>query len=210
MPSALFRFALLSVGRYDAMRRVSRACMLASITFAWSALFSNRLIDGVIPYPWGYYPAYGELGILLVAFFTLLYGVSLWLFWSAFRRLPKGMPQFRLKTIFLAFCIGGLGMIDFLPCYHMAAYPVGFLPAYACVLLLAQIIWQHGFPDITPAFAVSHILDTMPSALFVVDQDGVIRIANTMACDLFGQPESELLGSHLSGPLRGFDLERQM
>src|SRR5262249_9456203 len=54
--------------------------------------------------------------------------------------------------------------------------------------------------------AAPEILETMSDALLVLDQKGVIRLANTAASSFFGQPANQLVGRPVrellsSGPL---------
>jgi PAS domain S-box-containing protein len=50
---------------------------------------------------------------------------------------------------------------------------------------------------ITPAFAAEGIIDAMADTLLVLDNEGIVRVANGAACRLFGRAESKLLGSHV-------------
>lgn len=209
IPCALYSFAVNVTQPRGQWKRTVHATLLISALFSIAGLTSNHFVIGLKNYAWGPYPQYGWLGGLFLVYFAIFYGSGLTLFWKAYRRLEAGPAQTRLRTLFLAFFFSLLGAVDFLPCFGFTVYPVGYLPVYAGVLLLAQVIWQFGFPDITPAFAANEIIETMPSALFVLDQDGVIRVANREACSLFGHPESELLGCPISGALEGFFTARQ-
>ena len=203
IPSTLFYFTLIVLRRLERYRGLSRAGFILSGCFAITVFADNAFISGMMTYPWGRSPQYGVIGGIFLSLFLLQYAASLVLYWKAMRRLSPGPQRYRLKSFFVAFCVGFLGAIDYLAAYHIPVYPVGYLPVYSSLILLAQIIWLYGFPDITPAFAAPQIIANIPSGLFVYDHDGVICIMNEMACQMFGKTEAELVGTsmqNLFGP----------
>jgi len=210
IPSALLYFTLLVVRRLERYRTLAHFSLAVSGAFALTVLFTNNFITGFVNYPWGPYPQLGFLGAAFLVFFFALCISSLASYRSLYRGMARGPQQDRLKRFFLAFCVGLLGVIDYFASFHIRVYPVGYLPVYACVLMLAEIIWQYRFPDITPAFAVTEIVATIPAALLVLDHDGIICIVNKMTCELFGKSETELVGSPIRTLLSGFPHLGQM
>jgi diguanylate cyclase (GGDEF)-like protein/PAS domain S-box-containing protein len=203
VPSALLYFTVDVLRGSNRLRFLARVSLVSSTFFALM-LYSNRFMAGMIQYPWGLYPQYRPIGSLFVGYFFTIYAISLVLYAQALRRLFLGDPQNRLKSLRAASAIGLLGAIDFLGSYHYPVYPAGYLAAFAAILMLAQVIWLYGFPDITLAFAAHQVLATMPSALLVLNYDGAVRLVNQQTCDLFGKSEHDLLGHPVQNLLKGF------
>ncbi|HVO33414.1 MAG TPA: diguanylate cyclase [Elusimicrobiota bacterium] len=204
VPSILFYFTLMVVRRFETYRWPARGGLVFSAACAGFIFLSNRFVIGLQAHSWGMEPRLGRISAPFLLVLSLLYLASVASYWKAYRRFPAGPQRYRLKTFFYAFCIGLLCSIDVLAAFGVAVYPVGYLPAYATIILLAQIIWVYRFPDITPAFAAGQILDTMPSLLFVLDHDGAICITNRLAAQMLGKSERDLIGVPIQEILQGF------
>jgi diguanylate cyclase (GGDEF)-like protein/PAS domain S-box-containing protein len=194
IPSALFYFTLILVKRHLRFGGLIRVAFAVSAVFAYMAVVSRQWITGLQNFEWGCYPQYGYGGALFLIFFFVLLAASLFLIWRSYHRFQASVQQNQLKTFFGSFLIAFCGSIDFLACYHIRVYPIGYLPVYAGILLMAQAIWRYRFADITAAFAANEIIATMPSGLVVLDHRGIICLANKTACELIGKTELELIG----------------
>src|SRR5205807_744294 len=76
-------------------------------------------------------------------------------------REPAGSVQRRrARDLFVAFCIGYLGSIDYLTAYGVPLYPVGNLAVFISLLLVARAVWRYRLVAFTPAFAAAQILET--------------------------------------------------
>lgn len=205
IPSCLFYFSLIIVKRLRQYRLAAWGCLWVSCIFALVMWGTHLFIQGLVNYPWGFYPHYGPAGtlFLIFSFSVAITSVAL-LYQKAYHQVSLDPQHDRFKSFLLAYSIGFLAAIDFLACYHIAVYPVGFLPAYTSVLILAQTIWRYQFKDLTAGFAAPQILATMPGALFVLDPDGIICIANERASDYFEKSIDELQGSPIQNLLRNF------
>src|SRR5437870_9088577 len=60
--------------------------------------------------------------------------------------------------------------------------------------MTARAIHRHQLVDVTPAYAARGIIEAMADALLVLDRDGMVRVVNPAACQLFGSSERQLLG----------------
>jgi diguanylate cyclase (GGDEF)-like protein/PAS domain S-box-containing protein len=199
IPSALLCFTLYLVKRYARYTLAVQMAWSLSIFFALFALKTDKLVSGMRVFAWGAYPHYGPLGSVFIVFFTLACAACLALLWQAYHRASVALERDQMRSFFIAFAIGFLGGIDFLACYGVNVYPIGYLPAYACLLLLAQVIWRYRFADLTPAFAATEIMATMPDALVVLDRGGAVGLVNKAAVQLFERPESSLVGMDIGG-----------
>ena len=59
----------------DRVKRNRREILAAHLTaglFALEGFIGRAAVDGVREYPWGFYPRYGSLGLLLIALFAIL------------------------------------------------------------------------------------------------------------------------------------------
>src|SRR4029079_18967252 len=56
-------------------------------------------------------------------------------------------------------------------------------------------LWRYHLIDLTPEYAAAQILETMKSAVLLVDMEARIRVANHTACALLGYDAAELIGS---------------
>jgi len=205
IPSGLFYFSLIIVKRLPQYRWAAWGCLAASCAFALAVWGTHLFVRDVVNYPWGFYPLYGPVGTLFLIFcFSLALASMYLLYQKAYHQVSLDTQHARLKSFLLAFSIGLLAAIDFLACYHIAVYPVGFLPVYTAVLILTQTIWRYRFKDLTAGFAAPQILATMPGALFVLDPDGIICIANERAADYFEKTADELVGSPIQNLLKDF------
>jgi len=195
IPSTLFAFTLILVKRHLRYRFLARSVFVVSVLFAYASLSGDLWIDGLKKFAWGFTPQYGPMGWSFLGFILTLFASSLFLIRKAYSRFQSGVQQMQLRAFFQSYGIASLGIIDVLACYGYDVYPIGYLPIYAAMLLLAQTIWRYRFADITPAFAANEITQTMPNALLVFDHRGILCLANPSACDLFGRTEAELVGT---------------
>lgn len=199
IPGSLFHFATTVTGTYRENRRLVLLGWLFSALLALLTVSSDLLVADVYHYWFGYYPRYSWSSLVFLAFF----GVTLWLsirqFWLAWRHgTPGTISQRRARAFFVAFAIGYLGVVDYLPAFGIEFYPLGFLPILAFLLLSAFTISRYHLIDITPAFAAREIVHTMSEALLVLDQEGLVRVANPAVGLLFERPAVQLIGQLFS------------
>jgi PAS domain S-box-containing protein len=166
--------------------------------FILAVLSGDWLIAGVDQHWWGYYKRYGPLGLPFLAY-ALAYGA---LTGSLYRRLLKASPpgsrgRVRLRLHVRALCVGGLIGVDFLAGLGWPVYPGGYLAALALVAMLFFALQRYGPVFFTPVLSADTVLETMGEALFVVDEDGVVRLANHAAEELLARRRQAILGQPL-------------
>ena len=189
---ATYHFTVGLLRIYHQYRRVVWGSWLLSALFAMVAIGTDILIIRVDLYWWGYYTRYGWLGALFILFFSCLLVASMAHYVTHLRDVPPGRQKKRIQGLMLAFGFGYTGIVDFIPTYGLPLYPFGYLSILAFVLLAARAIWVYRLVEITPAFAANEIMETMSDALLVLDRDGVVRVVNRAARELFGYSKSEL------------------
>ena len=198
IPSLLFRFTLVVLKQTQKHRLWANLSLAASTLFAALALVSPYFVTEIWRFPWGFYPLYGPASWPFLAFMAICVSSGLALLWTATRQLPMGQRRTMLRSFFIALSIGSLGCVDLFANFRIAVYPIGYLPVYTCLLMLAQSIWRYNFSEITLSLAAPQILETLPNAVLVTDPEGVISQANPKSAEIFERPEHELIG--LSAP----------
>lgn len=180
------------------------------VSVALAALLTTSIwngpgvIDGLHAHPWGPHIRFGSGGALFALHIGFFYSVCLALLTLVKRRIvAAGGTADRVRGLRLAMAWASLGFVDFLPAFGIPVYPAGFVPVYMSLLLLAQVIWQHGFPDVSARLAADRIVESMPCAVLVFDTDGWIWVANPLAETLFGSRGPSLVGRSLNSVLGG-------
>lgn len=198
IPASVYLFTQTVVGKSQRSAALAGGIFAATFLFLTLNVFTPLFVAGLYRYPWGYYARYGVGGILFLIFFFAVMLKSLWDFRAEYKRHAPGIKKRRLRAFFIAFGVGYLGSIDFLPVFGLPILPVGYLPIFIFVLLMARAIWRYKLVDITPSYAAEQIIKTMADALLVMDQEGIVRVANQAASDLFGVPMKEFVGKPIS------------
>ncbi len=196
IPAALLQFACVAAGtaRY---RRLTIPGWVIGAAFSALSLTKWGIIAGVWRYSWGFFPRYGAIAPLFLAYLGTLCAMSISVLIHAVRGLPHSRQRRRLTQFAIAYAAGVLGAADFLPAYGIPIFPNGPFAVLATIVLLDRSIRKYQLHDITAAFAAENIISTMSDALIVTDDEGWIRITNDAACVLTGFERRELVGSPL-------------
>jgi diguanylate cyclase (GGDEF)-like protein/PAS domain S-box-containing protein len=198
IPSTVFFFTLAVIGRLRQMRLLAWASLAVSGLFYLGVVSTDWFVRGVDHHFWGYYPRYGPLAIPFLVFFVGMMQASFYLYRSAAGRTRSKTQQRRLKAILLAIGVASLASVDYLATFGIPVYPVGYLFIGVNAVMIARAIRRYRLTDITPAFAAKQIIGTIADALVVLDRDGVVRVANSAACELFEAIEHDLIGQDVA------------
>jgi PAS domain S-box-containing protein len=201
IPSTVFIFTLTIVQRLREFRVVAWGSLAVSGVFYISILATDRFISGLYRYRWGYYSHYGPLSVPFLVFFACLLLVSLMFLRAELARSSPGVPQQRVRALLIALGVGYLGAVDYLATYGIPIYPFGYVPILGFAVLMFGAVWRYRLLEITPALAAEQIIDTMADALLVLDQDGIVRVANQAASQLFGYAREEFVGKPVNAAL---------
>lgn len=195
IPSMVFLFSAAVTGKLRSYRALAWAGVLLSAALYVLDVSTGAIVRDVHHYYWGYYPISGMWSPLLLAFFGVFLGASLHLYRISYRATQSGAQRQRLMALMIALGIADLATVDFLPTFHVAVYPLGYVFIGTFTVIAASAIWRYRLVDITPALAARSIVDTMSEGLLVLDRDGVIRVANAAAAAMFGGPGRSLVGT---------------
>jgi PAS domain S-box-containing protein len=213
MPSTEFLLATAILDRLNRYRISIAATFILAILFSASVVYSDAfLVRMPRIFPIGNSSWFGPLAWIFIFYFLVVAFAIFQLYWRAYMGSRDERTRSRLRWICLSFVIGLLGMVDFLPGLGVKMYPFGYAPIACYTAGIAFVILRYRLVDITPERATKQILETMQSAVIVVDLEGKIRVLNRAAQDMLGYPQSSLLGRNLSalltahsGPDRGID-----
>ena len=197
---AVYQFTCGVVGR---PRRIAWPVWGVGAALAVAAASTDLIFDDLYHYWWGFYPQLSWLGVFLALYLCALVAVSLDHYGASYATLAPGLRRDRVRSLLIAFGIGSLAAVDFVPAFGVPLYPVGTAIASVAMIVAAYAVWRYHLADITPAFAANQILEILTDALLVLDDEGVIRVVNPAAERLFGDGRRPLIGETLAAVLRG-------
>ena len=215
IPASVYYFTVGTLQIYPEHKIRVWLIGLVSAAFYMTVIWSDVFLSGVYHYWWGYYPKYQWMSVPFLGFFFGMMALSLHHYWREFHGAMPGTAKQRSNALFIAFCVAYLGSFDYFAAFGIPLYPFGYLPVLGFIILTARAVWRYRLVDITPAFAAKEIINAMADALLVLDNEGIVRVANSAACRLFARTEQRLLGSRiqelaaeLASP--GLDLHRRI
>jgi two-component system cell cycle sensor histidine kinase/response regulator CckA len=193
IPVAIYRFSVLMM-RIDERRRAwIRVLFLIAAAFSVGMVATGRFVSAQRQ-AWGFYPRFLPPTAVFLAFFFAVMLATFAEYNAAIRRQPEGRTRDRLRALRLAFVIGYLGCVDYLPAYGVPVRAVGFLPVCAFLAFSGLVIWRYRLVDLTPSFAAPQIVATMADPLVVCDTDGIVRVVNKATLDVLGWRHDDLVG----------------
>lgn len=198
IPSSVYLFTLALVNRLKTFRWAVFGSLMISTLFLVINVSSDDFVEGTYVYPWGFYARYAKpWTFFFLAFFFLLVLESMRLYWAAYHTY-SGVKKRRLQALLAGFCIAYFGSVDYLAAYGIPVYPFGYIPVSIFLILAARGVGRYRLGDITPSYAAEQIIRTMNDGLLVIDQEGIVRVANQAASVLFCQPDLDLAGKPVS------------
>jgi diguanylate cyclase (GGDEF)-like protein/PAS domain S-box-containing protein len=192
---AVFHFAAVFVGNARKLR--------FQIMTAWAGCVAIGIITSLpsfIPrvrhYSWGFYPASQPESVIELVVYMVVIASALRLLWTAYAT-SEGVMRERSASLAVAFGVGALAIVDYLPAIGVDVYPAGHIAVLAFVIIAATVVTRFELVDVTPAFAAGQLLETMKNAVVVVDMNGIIRVANRATGHLLGYDPGALVGQHV-------------
>lgn len=201
IPAALYTVSLHTLGIADRRRKTLALGWGVAAALVLLTVGTDVVIDGVREYSWGYYPRYTRAGLGVIVYVAAGIGASLREYWVRYRNAPREEERRRARLYLAAFGVGGLAVVDFLPCYGVDLLPVGHGAILAMSAIMGHTLRTHHLTELTPAFAADRILGTISDPVIVCDREGRIRLANAAALESLGYEEDELVGQPLESLL---------
>ena len=141
MPAAVFHFATTLVARHKPYVLPARLFWLACAVAGLLGFLTERLIPSVRRFAWGHYPLGRPIGGLIVLCFSGIVIASIHIFWRMYRR-AEGPARERAGALLLAFVLGSMAMLDYLPSVGIDLQPIGSIAALAFVIVAATAVWH--------------------------------------------------------------------
>ena len=207
IPASVYHFTVTALQLYSRYRRRVWLVWAICAVFLATVFFGSAFLKGIYLYRWGYYPLYGWMGVLFICFFFGLMALSLREYWNAYRSALPGPGKLRSRGLLSAFCIAYLGSFDYLAALGVPLYPFGYLPVLGFIILVGRTIRRYRLVNITPELAAEEIIQAMDDALLVMDNEGIVRVANHSACRIFSRAENELEGASIAVLAQVFDAD---
>jgi len=207
IPASVYHFTVTALQLYSRYRRRVWLVWAICAVFLATVFFGSAFLKGIYLYRWGYYPLYGWMGVLFICFFFGLMALSLREYRNAYRSALPGPGKLRSRGLLSAFCIAYLGSFDYLAALGVPLYPFGYLPVLGFIILVGRTIRRYRLVNITPELAAEEIIQAMDDALLVMDNEGIVRVANHSACRIFSRAENELEGASIAVLAQVFDAD---
>jgi diguanylate cyclase (GGDEF)-like protein/PAS domain S-box-containing protein len=196
LPAAVFHFATTLVAKRKPYRLPAALFWVACGVAGLLGFLTDTLIPTVRHFAWGYYPLGRPIGGLIVLCFAGIIFASIHIFWRMHRR-AEGPARERAGALLLAFVLGSIGMLDYMPSVGIDLQPIGYLAALTFIIVAATAVWRFELGDITPQYAAGQILETMKNAVVVSDMNGRVRVVNRGAERLLGYAADGLRDAHV-------------
>ncbi len=198
VPVALYTVAVHSLEVAEQRRLALAALWVAAAVFMLLLAATEVIIPDLHRYAWGWYPRFTPAGGAFVAFVVTGLGASLVEYALRRWRATRERERRRAGRFLVAFGIGSLAVVDFLPAYGVEVYPLGHAVVPVMLVAIAHTIRHYHLAELTPGFAADRILATMTEPVLVVDREGEIRVANVAATSILGYRQVELIGRRLT------------
>ncbi len=167
-------FSATWLGLFKKQKMLIRVGLFLGIAFYIAGLFSPLSFPGVTRYYWGFYPVYGPLNQYFLGFFFIVLVFAFTNFFSALFREPKGVRKTQIGLITTGFLMSFLGSFDYLPkLLYYPVYPLGFLPVFFWILIVAYAIIRYKAMDIetvihrTLMWLATTLVAIVPFAAFI-------------------------------------------
>lgn len=207
IPAAMFHFVTLALLAQERKKQQIAAAWISSSFFFALSLGTDYPLQGVYRYPWGYYPNFGPMSTLYLVYFSVILAIVITRLVIENRAASHGSVRWlRARGLLLVIVIAHIAVVDFVGMFGVPLPPVGGAFLIAATALAAGVFWRFRLLDVTPAFAVSTIVDTMSDALLIADPEGVVRHSNAAAARLFGIPQDILEGREVAAVLPSTEL----
>ncbi len=195
LPAACLNIALRVVDHGELSGRIAGPAIVVGVLFLGLSFVSGDFIVGVGANWYGWYPVYGPLGYLFVAYTAVVASAVIGIYWNALTNESlRTAMQRRAKLLLVSVLTGIVSGVDFLPAVGVDVFPIGYASILCAFLLTTYVTLRYRLVDITPAYAGHHITHTITDALLVCDRHGIVRMANPAAVRLLDDASGDLVG----------------
>jgi signal transduction histidine kinase len=147
-PSVYFFSATWSIGLLREKRKIIRLSYFMGIGFYLLCIFSSSIVQGMYPYPTGYFPKAGFLEFPFIVWFYTIMTLAFVNFFRIHREATTKVIKKNTKLVFLAFAIAFIGSIEFLHNYGLPIFPVAFLSMFFFTTIMGYCVVRYQLMDI--------------------------------------------------------------
>lgn len=150
IPATLYHFTVVVLGLEKEKQKRIRLAWAASTLFFAVSLLTNILFNGFYHYSWGIYLKFSRPAFLFVCYFFVMTVVTLRHYWLEYRKADRDTTRHRrARELLVAFSIGYVGALDFLPALGVPYYPLSAVPMIGMLVLVSRAIWRYRLVDVT-------------------------------------------------------------
>jgi diguanylate cyclase (GGDEF)-like protein/PAS domain S-box-containing protein len=194
VPATIYRFTVQILGSNPRRRIVMGGIWVASALTVVLFVGASYFTEGMARHGWGWIEILNPRGLLVVAFLAAAVGAALLEYVLELREEESPPRRRQLRLLMLAFLLGGLSLVNFLPSFGVSVPPLAYVPVLAGLLVLAHVVQRYRLQELTPSFTADTILRTMNDPVVVVERDGSIRFASEAVRETLGWPPEALRG----------------
>lgn len=114
--------------------------------------FTDKFIDGVYTYFWGFYPTVGPWYKYYIIFFAAVFTWSVIVLFKNLRSNVRGKINIRtqnqIKYLLFAFMFAATSLVDYIQNYGIEIYPWGYISALGWIVFISIAIIRHQLMDI--------------------------------------------------------------
>jgi PAS domain S-box-containing protein len=198
IPASIYDFTVTALRLMGRRRATVAAVWIIASLFSLVTLTTFGVVDGVWQFSWGFYPRWGALRTTFLVFFGAVMVSHYVDYVLDYIRTQDVVRKRRLRDLIISFSIAYFAALDFIPMFGVDWRPLGYIPVAVFLLTGWQAIHRHRLRTITAASAAREVLHTMADALFVLDDEGKIRIVNDAVRSIFGFDEGEIVGKSIN------------
>ena len=120
----------------------------SAFVFYLFSIFSDKLIQGVWRYSWGFYPRAGVLEAPFLLWFYTLMALAFKNFFRSYQDEALSVRKEQTKLVIVAFVFGFLGSMDYIPNYGFPLYTFGGTVVLLFVTIIGYSIVNYRLMDI--------------------------------------------------------------
>ena len=185
LPGVVFHLNVATAGLVHQYQTRIRIYYALSCIVTLICLVNPYLFETPRMYEWGYYVSYSTWGFLTLTLLAAVFidVILLYRRASLSTNVGKAHAQ-KLRAFYHGNMIATVALVDFLPAFGVGVYPFGFAVMTALHVFTAFGAIRYRLIEITPEFAASQILQTVPDGVVVIDTQGLIRLIRNCLKDL--------------------------
>jgi PAS domain-containing protein len=193
LPTGVYALVSSILNQLERQKTRILATSVIGFSFYFLATVTNSVVVDVWQRPWGYHPEYGAVGIIFIAYFSLLSIYIFWLLASGFKAGADNLKRRQVRLFFIALLLGYTGVVDFLPVLGFVVHPIAQISVLFFVFLTAYAVRRYGFLVLERGVALPVIFDAVSNFIIGIDEQNKMSFANRAVQEVLGY-DAEIVG----------------